>query len=172
MSLGVIVGFGLGLMFIFLGIFFYKKRNWKCEKIKEWEAEPKAIVKITGTIDANEKDENHSYRYRGEILIDNVWYVAESWDEFHNKRTCQNGEEIMVAYRPIADNEVLDSIMSAMVGALMNENWEEKKPRYRFKFVDENKYANEGSSGGAFFFIGFGLVILLMVILSWCGVIK
>ena len=103
-------------------------------------------------------------------MIDGAWYKAESWDDFYGKRTCENDEEVMVAYRPIKENEVINGIMGTMVKTLVKENWEEIKPRYHFKFMDAHKYDKEGTVGTALFLIGFGTIIILMGILACFGV--
>lgn len=172
MNAGAIVAFVLGGMFVFWGLRSYKNRNWRKDKIKEWLEEPQTVARITGTINKGKSGENNGYCYRAEILIDGIWQKAESWDNFHNKRTCENGEEVTVAYRPIKENKLLDAMMDTMVEAFTNESWDERKPRYHFKFMDERKYDNEGTSGSSFFFVGFGLVIILMGVLACLGVIE
>lgn len=172
MTAGVVVGLVLGGFFIVMGLRAYKNRNWKKDAIQEWMDKPMTMAKITGTISKGKSGENKGYCYRADILINGEWHKAESWDNFHNKRTCETGEEVTVAYQPIKENEVLDSIMNTMTEALMNESWDERKPRYHFKFMDETKYLNEGKASGAWFFVGFGLTIILIAMLSFFGVIE
>lgn len=179
MNIGVIVSFVLGGMFVFLGCRTTIKRNWKKDNIKEWMSEPQTTAKITETVTRRDRDGRYrGYCYYAELLIDGVWYKAQSCDSFRNKPTCEIGEEVTVSYRPIKDTQtrkVLDTAMSVMADTLMNHNWEDVKPRYLFKFVDAQKYDNEeegGWNGTAIFLIIFGLTIILIGYLSYLGVIE
>ena len=171
MNTGAIVAFVLGGMIVFFGGLAFKHRNRKKEEIKEWMSDPQTVARITGTVSKGSGNEYRGYCYRGEILVDGEWYQAESRDTFFGKRTCENDEEVTVAYRPIKENEAVNRIMGAMVKTLMNEDWEERKPRYHFKFMDAHKYDKEGTVGMALFLIGFGMVIILMGIMACLGVI-
>ena len=173
----MIVAFILGVIFVFIGCRLYVNRDWKKDKIKEWLSEPQTIAKITGTTNKHDRDGNYDgYYYDAELLIDGKWHRAQSWDTFFKKMACEIGEEVIVAYRPIKDTKmqkIADSIMGVMVDAIMNDDWEEIKPQYHFKFIDEHKYDNEGqgSGTGAIFFIIFGSIVILMGVLSYFGVI-
>jgi hypothetical protein len=178
MDIGVIVGFVFGVMFIFFGFLAHKKRNWKKNGIKKWISEPQTLARIIGTVDNHNLDHDASdydgYNYRAEILVDGVWYKAKSWDNFYGKPICKNGDEVMVAYRPIKESSITktaDAIMGAMTKTLLNRNWEEEKPRYWFKFLDKHVYDNEKQTGSAIFFVCFGLAILLMSVLAHMGMI-
>jgi len=170
MSVGAVVAFVLGGMIVFFGGWAFQHRNRKKDEIKEWMSDPQTVARITGTVTKGSHNDYNGYRYRGEILIDGEWHKAESRDDFYGKRTCEDDEEVTVAYRSIKENEVVDGIMEAMVKTLVNEDWEERKPRYHFKFMDAHKYDKEGTAGTAFFLIGFGTVVILMGILACLGV--
>ena len=170
MSVGAVVAFVLGGMIVFFGGWAFQHRNRKKDEIKEWMSDPQTVAKITGTVNKGSHNDYNGYSYRGEILIDGVWYKAESRDTFYGKRTCENDEEVTVAYRPIKENEVINGIMGAMVKTLTNENWEERKSRYHFKFMDAHKYDKEGTVVTGLFLVGFGTVIILMGVLACLGV--
>ena len=170
MNAVAIVAFVLGGMVVFFGCYAFKHRNRKKDEIKEWMSDPQTVAKITGTVNEGSHNDYNGYGYRGEILVDGEWYKAKSWDNFYGKRTCEDGEEVMVAYRPIKENEVVNAMMGAMVEMLAKKDWEEQKPRYHFKFMDAHKYDKEGTVGTALFLVGFGTVIILMGILACLGV--
>ena len=134
-------------------------------------SDPKTVAKITGTVNTGSDKDGKGYCYRAEILIDGAWYKAESWDTFYGKRTCEYDEEVTVAYRPIKENAMLNTMMRVMVETLMKEDWEQQKPRYYFKFMDARKYDKEGTGGAALFFVCFGTVIILLGILACLGMI-
>lgn len=174
MKIGVIVGLILGSAFVFGGIRSFQNRDWKRKQIKEWLHYPKTTAKITGTISMGTMSQSEGYCYEADLIVDGMLYRGKSYDRFHEKRTCEIGEVVEVAYKPIENNQVLDSVMGAMTSTLLNENWEESKPRYYFKFLDETKYLNEENGGSVFstcFFVGFGLLVILISVLSQLGVI-
>lgn len=175
MTPGIIVGYILGVLLIIIGIRLISNKDWKRKEIKEWEVLPHTTATITGTISMGRSSDYEGYCYEAEILIDGVKYRARSWDRFYQDSTCEDGEELVVAYKPIPDNKVLDTIMGTMTEALLNEDWNETKPKYYFKIMDDKKYLNEekGSSQfGNYFFIGFGLVIIFMATLAAFGIIE
>ena len=175
MTPGVVVAYIFGIFFIILGIRLLSNKDWKRKEIKEWEVLPHTTATITGTVSMGKSSDYEGYCYEAELLIDGVKYRARSWDRFYRKRACENGEELVVAYRPIPDNKILDTIMDTMTEALLNEDWNETKPRYYFKIMNENKYLNEekGSSQfGNYFFMGFGLLIILIGTLAAFGIIE
>ncbi|MBQ9766470.1 MAG: hypothetical protein IJW18_09780 [Lachnospiraceae bacterium] len=175
MTPGVVIAYILGVFFVILGIRMICNKDWKRKAISEWSGLPQTTAIITGTISMGTSSDYKGYCYEAEILIDGVKYRARSWDRFHQKRACANGEELVVAYKPIPDNKLLDTIMDTMTEALLNEDWEESKPRYYFKIMDEKKYLNEEkglSQFGNYFFIGFGLLIMLIATLAVFGIIE
>lgn len=169
MDVGVIVSIVFGCLFICGGFLSMKNRGWRRKNIKEWASCPTTTVRITGT---TTKKDHHSrsgntydgYYYDGELFIDGEWHRAKSYDTFWEKRSCENGEELIVAYKPIPEtnsSKILDSMMGAMTKTLLNEDWEDRKPRYYFKFLDEKKYLNEEKIDfSSWFFVGFGLLII------------
>ena len=172
MNIGVVVAFIFGSLFIFLGFKAYKNRNYKKNKTKEWISEPRTIAKIEKTISQGSSQNYEGYKYIASILIDGEWKKAQSYDTFFGKRTCKNDEEVEVAYRPIKENKMLNDVMGTMTKTILNKDWNESKPLYIFKFLDEHKYDNEKISNGfSLFLICFGLLIILMGILSYFGII-
>jgi len=175
MTPGVVISYILGIFFVILGIRLIGNKDWKRNEIKEWAVLPHTTATITGTISMGKSSDYEGYCYEAELLIDGVKYKARSWDRFYQKRACENGEELIVAYKPIPDNKLLDTIMDTMTEALLNKDWDEEKPRYYFKIMDEKKYLNEekGSSQfGNYFFIGFGFLIILIATLAAFGIIE
>ena len=173
MHIGHFVGLGFGIFFIWLGIRMINNRDWKKKDIMAWMQYPKSVAKITGTVSSKNSNGTHmGIHYRADIWIDGQWRRGESIDTFSSKRTCEMGEEIEVAYRPIQHSEVANKLMGAMVKTILNEDWEKRKPEFHFKILDESKYVNEGKvSGEYWFFIGFGIVIIIISLLSVFGII-
>lgn len=175
MTPGVVVGLVLGIFFVVLGFYRIKDKGWKRKEIKEWRELPHTMATVTGTISMGTNSEYKGYCYEAEILINGVKYKARSWDSFYQKRMCEDGEELLVAYKPIPENSLLDGIMGTMTKTLLDKDWDESKPRYYFKIMDEKKYLNEerGSSQyGNYFLIIFGLLISLMTVLAALGIIE
>lgn len=181
MRAGHIVGMVLGAFFIWLGIHISRRKDDTQEKINEWKRNyPKTTARITGTVTSRDSNGDYDgYYYSADLLVDGQWYKARSWDRFRAKMTCQIAEEVEVAYRPVPQTQgrqLLDSMMSAMLDTL-GEDWEAEKPRYDFKILDAAKYQNEqarhrkNAPAGILIFCGFGGLILLITLLSACGII-
>lgn len=175
MDTGVIVGIVIGVLIIAAVIFFaFKSRDWTRKSIEEWQSLPKTNAKLTGTIRNRNRssDHSHGYYYTADILIDGVWQKAKGVDIFYKKKPHQIGEEIVVAYKPIPENkssEILDSIMDVMTETLLNEDWEERKPRYYFQFEDKQKDADKVKiSSDSWILIGFGILVIVVSII--CGI--
>ena len=173
MSVGEIISILIGIGFIWLGIWWNGKKDWKRKEIQNWKKDPRTVARITGTIDAGEGSDYGGYYYSAEIFADGKWQKARSQIRFRARRSCEIGEEVEVAYRPVENSQVLDHMMGAMTKAIMNEDWEERKPRYHFMIMDEKKYINEGKSDKtAWFFWGFGLLVLLIAAASLAGLVE
>lgn len=169
----IVVGL-LGFFFIFIGKRMLKNKDWKKNDIEKWRQYPQTTARITTTVTNHSSDgTNHGVRYRAELLIDGQWRRGESIDSFLGGRLCEKGEEVPVAYRPVEHSKVADAIMTTMVQAVFEEDWNERKPEFQFKIMDESKYANEGKQTGEYwFFIIFGCLILFINLLSILGIIE
>ena len=75
-----------------------------------------------------------------------------------------------VAYKPKGKNR-MDKTFDVMANVLF-EDYEEKKTRYWFKFMDERMYDGEETHiGYAIFCVCFGLLIIVISYLAMIGVI-
>ncbi len=169
----IVMGF-LGFFFIFVGSRMLKNKDWKKNDIEKWRQYPQTTARITTTVTNRSSDGTaNGVRYRAELLIDEQWRRGESVDSFSGGRLCQNGEEVVVAYRPFRHSKVADTIMTAMVKAAFEEDWNDRKPEFQFKIMNETKYANEGKRTGEYwFFIIFGCLVLFIDLLSMLGIIE
>jgi hypothetical protein len=94
MDIGIVVGVIIGSIVTLIGFYIYIDRNHQKKDIKNWMAFPQTVAKITGSQNKHSRDDNYSgYSYRAEILIDGVWYKAESTDTFKSVKKCKKGDE-------------------------------------------------------------------------------
>lgn len=174
MDIGLIISFLIGAVFIFLGIYYITNRDWQKKDIKKWASEPKTIARITDKITECSSDGGYGgIVYRADILINGVWYKAESIDNFFGKTVREIGDEVDVAYKPKKSSAATSFLMNTMTEVLLGENRIVDKPTYWFKFLDAKVYENEKKKGigTSVFFICFGSVIILMAYLACLGII-
>lgn len=198
MSAGMIVSAVFGLFFLWAGIRLVTKKDTTYEKIRQWQQYPTTTARITGTYRSYDYKHNcHSsyYHYRADIRVNGIWCKADGVDSFQAARTCADGEEVAVAYRPIQPSrlprgmksmarKMLEMVVTMMTGFLgMPKRVKDEllqfddDPKYQFKILDAGKFRSEQSAnskpdGGGIFFICFGGLILLIGILAAMGIIE
>lgn len=167
-GIGEIVCFAFGVFFIFIGWRFCRKRNWRRDAIKEWLQYPRATAKIIRKIRSGD---SIRYNYEAELYINGQMCKAITIDSFRGGAKVEIGEELEVAYRPKNNSQVAEQIMSKMVKAVMDEDWEKRKPLFYFKIMDSTRYPEEKVKVEYVMFIGFGVLVILIGVLSALGLI-
>ncbi len=168
-GIGEMVCMAFGVFFILIGWRFYRKRNWRRDDIKDWLQYPRANAKITRKIRTGD---SIRYSYEAELHINGQICKAITIDSFEGGAKVEIGEELEVAYRPKNNSPIAEQIMSGMVKAVMDEDWEKRKPLFYFKIMDAMRYPDEKVKAECAIFIGFGILVLLIGVLSALGVIS